>query len=187
MGAMRTKWTSGFLVVTFLIAALSIQGCATMRPRKALPMDFDGKVTISGMPDIRTDIDNPDPVVMQKSLVDSFRQEGFVNPLGIKIYPVLAVSGGGANGAYGAGLLIGWSKEGSRPAFKIITGVSSGSIIALYTFLGKDYDDELEKFFTTNSTKDIMRKKNFFSILFGDSLMSAAPMAKKISGLVDGK
>jgi len=150
-------------------------------------MDFDGKVTISGMPDIRTDIDNPDPVVMQKSLIESFKQEGFVNPLGIKIYPVLAVSGGGANGAYGAGLLKGWSKEGSRPVFKIITGVSSGSIIALYTFLGKDYDDELEKFFTTNSTKDVMRKKNFFSIIFGDSLMSSAPMAKKISSIVDGK
>ncbi|MCX5711706.1 MAG: patatin-like phospholipase family protein, partial [Candidatus Omnitrophica bacterium] len=112
---------------------------------------------------------------------------GFVNPLGIKIYPVLAVSGGGANGAYGAGLLKGWSKEGSRPPFKIITGVSSGSIIALYTFLGKDYDDQLEKFFTTMSTKDVMRQNNFFVILFGDSLMSSAPMAKKISSIVDGK
>ena len=187
MESVRTKWMSGVLMIIFLMSMLSIQGCATMQPRHALPMDFAGKVDISGMPDIRTDIDNPDPVVMQKSLIDSFKQEGFVNPLGTKIYPVLAVSGGGANGAYGAGLLKGWSKEGSRPSFKIITGVSSGSIIALYTFLGKDYDDELGNFFTTNSTKDVMRKKNFFSILFGDSLMSSAPMAKKISSIVDGK
>ena len=141
MRAIRTKWMSGFLTITFLISLLSIQGCATLHPRNALPLDFDGKVTISGMPDIRTDIDDPDPVVIQKSLIDSFKQEGFVNPLGVKIYPVLAISGGGANGAYGAGLLKGWSKEGKRPIFKIITGVSSGSIIALYTFLGKDYDD----------------------------------------------
>ncbi|MFA5144332.1 MAG: patatin-like phospholipase family protein [Candidatus Omnitrophota bacterium] len=158
-----------------------------MQPRKAVPMDFDGKVTISGMPDIRSDIDNPDPVVMQRSLIDSFKEEGPINLLGIRIYPVLAVSGGGANGAYGAGLLKGWSKEGSRPLFKIITGVSSGSIIALYAFLGKDYDSQLEEFFTTMSTKDVMRQNNFFVILFGDSLMSAAPLARKISAIVDGK
>jgi len=150
-------------------------------------MDFDGKVTISGMPDIRTDIDDPDPVVMQKSLIDSFRQEGPVNFLGRKIYPVLAVSGGGAHGAYGAGLLVGWSKEGSRPIFKIITGVSSGAIIALYTFLGKDYDEHLERFFTTQSTKDIMTQNNFLSILFGDSFASSAPLAKNITAIVDGK
>jgi hypothetical protein len=187
MSAIRTKRMSGLFMIIFLMSLLSIQGCATLQPRKAVPMDFAGKVDISGMPDIRTDIDNPDPVVMQKSLIDSFRQEGLVNLLGIKIYPVLAISGGGANGAYGAGLLKGWSEEGSRPIFKIITGVSSGSITALYAFLGKDYDDELEKFFTTVSTKDIMKQNNFFSILFGDSLMSSALMAKKISVIVDGK
>jgi hypothetical protein len=187
----RTRWISYFLVIIFSMGVLSIQGCATMRPRKALPLDFAGKVTINGMPDIRTDIDDPDPVVMQKSLIDSFKEEDKAayptNASGIKIYPVLAISGGGANGAYGAGLLKGWSKEGSRPLFKIITGVSSGSLIALYTFLGKDYDDNLEKFFTTTSTKDVMKKKNIFSILFGDSLMSSAPMIKKISSIVDGK
>jgi hypothetical protein len=174
------------LIIVFLMSTLSIQGCATLHSRNAVPMDFDGKVSISGMPDIRSDIDDPDPVVMQKSLIDSFREEGPINLLGTRIYPVLAVSGGGAHGAYGAGLLVGWSKEGSRPAFKIITGVSSGSIIALYAFLGKDYDSQLEQFFTTNSTKDIMKQNSFLSILFGDSFASSAPLAKKISSIVDG-
>ena len=160
MRAVRAKWMSGFIVIIFLMSLLSIQGCATMRPRKAVPLDFTGKVTINGMSDIRTDIDDPDPVVMRKSLIDSFRQEGLVNLLGIKIYPVLAVSGAGANGAYGAGFLLGWSKFGARPIFKIITGVSSGSIIALYTFLGKDYDAKLENFFTMTATKDVMTRKN---------------------------
>ncbi|MDD5422511.1 MAG: patatin-like phospholipase family protein [Candidatus Omnitrophica bacterium] len=191
MGAVIKKWTSRILAIIFLMAVLSIQGCATLRPRNAVPLDFDGKVTISGMPDIRTDIDNPDPIVMQKSLVDSFKQEDKdaypSSGSGVKIYPVLAISGGGANGAYGAGLLKGWSEEGSRPLFKIITGVSSGSIIALYTFVGKEYDVALERFFTTMSTKDIMRQKNFFSIMLGDSLFSSAPLAKKISAIVDGK
>jgi len=187
MKAIEVKRMSGFPVIILLVSMLFIQGCATMRPRNAVPLDFSGKVTIDGMPDIRTDINDPDPVVMQKSLIDSFKEEGLVNLFGTKIYPVLAISGGGANGAYGAGLLKGWSKEGSRPLFKIITGVSSGSIMALYTFLGKDYDDQLEDFFTKMSTKDVMRQRNLFSIIFGDSLFSSAPLAKKISTIVDGK
>ncbi|MFA5275888.1 MAG: patatin-like phospholipase family protein [Candidatus Omnitrophota bacterium] len=160
-----------------------------MRARNAVPVDFSGKVTVIGMPDIRSDIDDPDPVVMQKSLADSFKEEGKddypANALGMKIYPVLAVSAGGPNGAYGAGFLKGWSKEGSRPLFKIVTGVSSGAIIACYAFLGEDYDKQLEKFFTTMSTKDLMKQNNLFSILFGGSFMSPAPLVKKISVIVD--
>jgi hypothetical protein len=187
----RTKLTSGCLAVIFLVSVLSIQGCAVMRPpRHAVPVGFEGKVTISGMSDIRSDIDDSDPVVMQKSLIDSFKEEDKNdypgNALGVKTYPVLAVSGGGAKGAYGAGLLKGWSEEGSRPLFKIITGVSSGAIIALYTFLGNDYDAQLEMFFTTTSTKDIM-EQNYFSMLFGNSLMSSAPLEKMISKMIDEK
>ena len=178
-------------VIIILVSALSIQGCVTTRPRNAVPMDFSGKVTIPGMPDIRSNMGDLNPIVMRKSLVDSFKQEGKddypVNSFGIKIYPVLAISGGGPNGAYGAGFLIGWSKEGSRPLFKIITGVSSGSLIALYTFLGKDYDDQLEIFFTTRSTKDLMKRNNLLSVLFGDSLMSSALLVKNISAIVDDK
>ncbi|OGX17638.1 MAG: hypothetical protein A3K83_05510 [Omnitrophica WOR_2 bacterium RBG_13_44_8b] len=182
---------SGFLMIIFLMSVLSMQGCASMRPGNAVPIDFAGKVTISGMPDIRSDIDDPDPIVIQKSLIDSFKEEAEfdypANVLGKKIYPVLSVSAGGPKGAYGAGFLKGWSKEGSRPVFKIITGVSSGAIIACYAFLGKDYDDQLEKFFTTLSTKDIMKQNNLFSILFGASFMSPAPLVKKISAIVDEK
>ncbi len=191
MRVIRTKLMPGFLLIILLMSVLSTQGCTTMRPRHAVPIDFSGKVTISGMSDIRSDIDNPDSIVIQNSLINSFKEEGrndySANALGIKIYPVLAVSAGGPNGAYGAGFLKGWSKEGSRPLFKVITGVSSGAIIACCAFLGKDYDDQLEKFFTMMSTKDIMKKNSFFGILFGGSFMSSAPLVKKISVIVDEK
>ena len=191
MRIVRTEWMSGFLIIIFLMGALSMQGCATTRPRNAVPVDFAGEVTIPGMPDIRSTIDNPNPIVIEKSLIASFKEEAqFDYPTdaqGIKIYPVLAVSAGGPKGAYGAGFLKGWSKAGSRPFFKIITGVSSGAIIAICAFLGKDYDDQLEEFFTTMSTKDIMKQNNLFSILFGSSFMSPAPLEKKISAIVDEK
>ncbi|MFA5350438.1 MAG: patatin-like phospholipase family protein, partial [Candidatus Omnitrophota bacterium] len=83
------------------------------------------------------------------------------------------------------GLLNGWSKEGFRPVFKIVTGYSSGSIIAVATFSGKDYEDRLAELFLSISTKDVIRQKNIFSILFGNSLYSSTLFAKKIDDLVD--
>jgi hypothetical protein len=78
-----------FFGIIFLMSVLSMQGCATMRPRNAVPIDFIGKVAISGMQDTRSDIDNSDPVAIQKSLIDSFKEEGKddypANELGIKI------------------------------------------------------------------------------------------------------
>ena len=60
----------------------------------------------------------------------------------------LAISAGGANGAYGAGVLIGWTEAGDRPAFDVVTGVSTGALIAPFAFLGPDWDDELRAAYT---------------------------------------
>lgn len=121
MSRIRTKLVPVFFII---ISILLIQGCATTRPRNAVPIDFIGEVTIADMPNIRSNIDDPNPTVMEKSLSDSFREEDEfdypTNAQGIKIYPVLAVSAGGPDGAYGAGFLKGWSEEGSRPQIYIL-------------------------------------------------------------------
>jgi predicted acylesterase/phospholipase RssA len=72
---------------------------------------------------------------------------------------VLAVSGGAAYGAFGAGLLAGWTESRIRPEFRIVTGISTEAIIAPFAFLGNSYDNELKELYTQHSTKDIMRKK----------------------------
>jgi len=61
---------------------------------------------------------------------------------------VLAVSGGGANGAFGAGLLVGWTEAGTRPVFDIVTGVSTGALMAPFAYLGPEWDDELTAAYT---------------------------------------
>jgi hypothetical protein len=61
---------------------------------------------------------------------------------------ILALSGGGANGAYGAGVLVGWTERGDRPSFDIVTGVSTGALAAPFAFLGADWDDELQQAYT---------------------------------------
>jgi hypothetical protein len=144
------------------------------------------KAQINNIPEARI-ILGESHTMLQENLILSVKQErpGTFpkGPDGVKIYPVLAISGGGANGAYGAGLLKGWTKSGTRPEFKIITGVSTGALIAAFAFLGPDYDAELEKFYTTMSTKDVMTPKGPLSILFGDSLASNKPLSRIIASI----
>jgi predicted patatin/cPLA2 family phospholipase len=102
----------------------------------------------------------------------------------------LALSGGGANGAFGAGFLNGWTVSGTRPNFRIVTGISTGSLIAPLAFLGPEYDDELKQYYTTIKTRDILDVKGVFGIgfvLFGESYASTKPLQHLITELVDEK
>jgi len=180
---MRQKAFHYLLISITCLFALS--GCAYVR--YAVPENLVGTAVVVGMPDMRHYTDKPVSLFMRQSLVDSFKEESKSAYLvdGIKTYPVLLIGGGVSNSAYGIGLLNGWLKEGSRPVFKIVTGYSSGSIIAVATFSGKDYEDRLAELFLSISTKDVIRQKNILDILFGNSLYSSTLFAKKIDDLVD--
>ncbi len=97
----------------------------------------------------------------------------------------LAISGGGSDGAFGAGLLVGWSARGDRPEFDIVTGVSTGALTAPFAFLGRRYDTALKAVFTTYSTDQLVTKHPVRGLLGGDSLSSNAPLARVIAGYVD--
>ena len=89
----------------------------------------------------------------------------------------LAISGGGANGAYGAGVLNGWSTTGKRPEFTLVTGISTGALTAPFAFLGPEYDQQLKTLYTTLDTSSIFIRRSLFSIMRGDSLVDSAPLA----------
>ena len=100
----------------------------------------------------------------------------------------LAVSGGGGDGAFGAGLICGWSESGTLPQFKLVTGVSTGSMIAPFVFLGGPYIDELRAIYTTISDKDVrtMRALNgLYGVVFADALADTTPLYRLISRYVD--
>lgn len=78
---------------------------------------------------------------------------------------ILALSGGGANGAYGAGMLVGWSQRGDRPEFDIVTGVSTGALAAPYAFLGSDWDDELAAAYSEGHTEGLLSWRSFAAFL----------------------
>ncbi|MCC6610534.1 MAG: patatin-like phospholipase family protein [Burkholderiales bacterium] len=105
---------------------------------------------------------------------------------GVVEYAHLALSGGGPNGAFGAGLLNGWSATGKRPVFKIVTGVSTGALIAPFAFIGPDYDTPLREVYTTISSRYIFRVLSFIpQLLAGESLADSVPLMTLIERHVD--
>ena len=96
----------------------------------------------------------------------------------------LAISGGGDNGAFGAGLLNGWSATGERPTFKLVTGVSTGALIAPFAFLGPAYDRTLKSIYTGISFHDIALKRSPLWVLLGDALADNAPLRKLVERTV---
>ncbi len=97
----------------------------------------------------------------------------------------LALSGGGDDGAFGAGLLSGWTAAGTRPEFDVVTGVSTGALTAPFAFLGPKYDPALKHVFTQSNTGDVAIARPVRGLIGGDSLASNAPLAKIIAHYVD--
>ena len=96
----------------------------------------------------------------------------------------LVLSGGGSYGAYTAGILCGWTETGTRPQFDVVTGVSTGALIAIFAFLGPEYDRELCRNYTTVQSADIYRRKHLPWALFTDSLNDSKPLLRQIEANV---
>lgn len=153
--------------------------------RHAVPENLLNNVRISGMQDIRAFSGSPSDSFKNDfiKLLEQEKKRGisFFDFEVRQTYSVLAISGGAANGAYGAGLLSGWSSVGTRPVFKVVTGISTGAIIAPFAFLGRNYDDELKEFYTKYSTTDIARIR----IPFVNSFASTRPLERLIERYID--
>ena len=98
---------------------------------------------------------------------------------------VLAISGGGDNGAFGSGLLVGWSEFGDRPEFELVTGVSTGALLAPFAFLGPDYNRQLKAVYTTVSADDIFIERSVIAGILEDALTDTTPLFELISEYVD--
>ncbi|HEY1363115.1 MAG TPA: patatin-like phospholipase family protein [Xanthobacteraceae bacterium] len=99
---------------------------------------------------------------------------------------VLALSGGGADGAFGAGLLSGWSTSGTRPQFTFVTGASAGALLAPFAFLGPRYDDTLRSVFANGEMANLLQSKGVVAgALFGTGLFETAPLRDLIARHVD--
>ncbi len=98
----------------------------------------------------------------------------------------LAISGGGDNGAFGAGLMCGWTARGDRPEFRLITGVSTGALSAPFVFLGPEYDHALEQVYTQTSAADIFFPRNkVIAAVAADAVTDSAPLRSMVTRFID--
>ncbi|WP_066769889.1 patatin-like phospholipase family protein [Candidatus Viadribacter manganicus] len=95
-------------------------------------------------------------------------------------HAILALSGGGANGAYGAGVIVGWSQSGDRPQFDVVTGVSTGALAAPFAFLGPDWDDELQQVYTDGGTRGLVGWRSLAAFV-APSLFSSRALRELIA------
>jgi predicted acylesterase/phospholipase RssA len=97
----------------------------------------------------------------------------------------LALSGGGPDGAFAAGLLAGWTEASDRPEFEIVTGVSVGALIAPFAFLGPNRDAELSSLMTGIRTEDVLDFRFFGALRGALGVADPAPLRRRLSAVVD--
>ncbi|MCP4835800.1 MAG: hypothetical protein GY895_13680 [Phycisphaera sp.] len=157
-------------LLTILVTSL-LAGCGTPS-RRPVPREHINQVDPVGMAAWRF-IGDHDTALHPSDIderVEMLRVQMEASGLDQEPVNVLAISGGGDNGAYGAGLLRGWTELGTRPEFTVVTGISTGALTAPFAFLGSDYDDQLATCYTTLSTDDLVETRNLVDALTGDAL-----------------
>ncbi len=102
-----------------------------------------------------------------------------VAPVAAQNRQVLLLSGGGSHGAFGAGVLVGWTESGQRPQFDIVTGVSTGALIATFAFLGPEFDGALRHLYTHVENSQIYRERGLSGLLKG-SAFDQKPLARQL-------
>lgn len=163
-------------------ALLLVNACASTPRRQAVPSGLETDAEVVGFPsDIRYFPRDAQHVEQfERDFIESWARERTTLQLeyGAPMPPAayLAISGGGDNGAFGAGLLNGWTKSGTRPTFKLVTGVSTGALIAPFAFLGSAWDGKVKALYTEISMKDIAKIRSIWSAFFGDAMADTTPL-----------
>jgi len=174
------------VVVAMLCAWLC--ACANL-PRNAVPIELTEVAIVRGMPDVRASAGQRNEA-MERDFLQSLQDESAADfppdANGETRYPHLALSGGGSFGAFGAGFLGGWTTTGRRPVFKVVTGVSTGALMAPFAFLGPRYDEVLKQLYTTTTRSDVLAGISVGGVVFRhDSLARSEPLAELIARYVD--
>jgi predicted acylesterase/phospholipase RssA len=104
--------------------------------------------------------------------------------LGERPLSILALSSGGASGAFGAGALVGSADDGTRPQFTVVTGVSAGALVAPFAFLGPSWDAQMQSIFLTGVTDGLLQPRGL-GVVFGSSVYSGEPLRRLIERYAD--
>lgn len=180
-----TLWARAWLAVFF---ALVVAGCASPERLPPVPSAETARALPLGLANARFF-----PLVDRAGMIAEWEQSlkrqrqvlGLAPDAQLPTARFLAVSGGGDNGAFGAGVLVGWTEAGDRPEFQVVTGVSTGALIAPFAFVGPAYDKQLRDVYTTISADDVFSERGLISGIFDDAMADTTPLWNLISKYVD--
>lgn len=171
----------------FLFLILPAVGaCAQLNRLPAVGVADTNRASVAGISEARfLSSDTAAMVAFGRRLLE--RESKYFSSLGRSIprESLLAISGGGDNGAFGAGVLVGWSERRTRPSFKVVTGISTGALIAPLAFVGPEYDPGLSQMYTTIDQTDIFEKRTLLEGLVSDALADTRPLQSLIAKYVD--
>lgn len=166
-------------------ALMLVAACVHVPVRSPLPEEHVTEAEVLGIPRARFWGDAPPPWEHEwfgRSEADT--KERFVGVYG-RHHTYLAISGGGPNGAFAAGLLLGWTESGNRPEFTTVTGVSAGALIAPFAFLGPEYDAVLREVALHLTAKNVYERRRILQGLRSDAMASTEPLQRLIEKYVD--
>jgi len=162
------------ILLTCLVCVFALHGCAGFVTSESTPSS-NRQPPANRSVTIRTlGSDRRFSQLSSATVADRLRSLHANEPLNL-----LALSGGGAFGAFGAGAMVGLTRSGSRPEFAVVTGVSAGALVAPYAFLGPTWDARLRDVYTNGAAGHLLRSRGF-GALFGSSLYSGKPLQQLV-------
>ncbi len=154
--------------------SIALAGCSVLHRRNPLPAELANNAVLPGYADIRDWGDHFSPI-LQRSTQNALTAEA-ESSLGQTPIQYLSLSGGGMNGAFGAGFLCGWTAHGSRPVFDCVTGISAGALLAPFAFAGTNRDGVLREIYSNLRPDQLFRRKSWMRIIRDDSVFDTAPL-----------
>jgi predicted patatin/cPLA2 family phospholipase len=170
--------------------AASLPACASLDRGPAVPRGRAQEASVLGVPNERFfPVTGTGP--LQQEFIEAILRQttalGVKSPFDLPKLQFLAVSGGGENGAFGAGLLCGWTDQGTRPEFELVTGISTGALTAPFAFLGPAYDAKLRAVYTELQPSQVLVPRFITAAVFDDAMADNAPLFKTITKYLDDR
>ncbi|MGD8255885.1 MAG: patatin-like phospholipase family protein [Syntrophobacterales bacterium] len=174
------RWAALFCTVLFVLTSCASKRVAPPPAGKTFQVPWGAVPLERWDPTVEKTFER-DLIEGAKIRLRELRKEAGGKPITVR---GLALSGGGSHGAYGAGVLIGWTDAGTRPEFDVVTGISTGALTATAVFLGPEYDDTL-RMYTRVTNRDIFKPRGLLAVLTEDSMYSAEPLRALIAKEID--
>ena len=163
-----------------------LPACSLPTRLAAVPRGRAGAATVFGVPNERFfPLEPAGQAALQREFVAAVERQlvsrGLAPTAPLPELDLLGISGGGENGAFGAGLLNGWTERGDRPTFFLVTGISTGALTAPFAFLGSARDAQLKSVYTDITLDDVLVRRSYVAALWNGGMADNSPLFRTIS------